>query len=525
MSPASRRWIALLVALAAGPSASAASDRQPLLPVEAPDVEQLEEAVAEQLREAHRALEAVLAEPGMPRSELAEAFGEIGRLYHAYGLVESAAACYANASSLAPGDFGWIYYRAVLAQQAGRLDEAIALFERSLELEPGSQAARVRLGESYLAAGRLEEAREVLEQASAEPSAAAAARAALGQLALSEKRYREAVEHLEAALAAAPEADRLHHPLGLAYRGLGDMETARAHLARRGKVGVKPPDPLLDELTGLKTGERVFLLRGQTAFRAGRYEEAAQAFRAALEALPASVRARVNLASALAQTGERRAAMEMFARALELDPDNQAARFNLGVLSARDGDFAGAAEHLRRAVALHPEDVEARLELARALRRLDRLEEALGHAAEASRLDPASEDAALLEAQVLVQQQRFADARRRLEEAHERMPEAGRVMAALAKVLAACPDVSQRDGPRALDLALKVYGATRDAGHAETVALALAETGRCDEAVEWQRQALGAARRAGAEALAQRLGGTLRQLERRPCRWPGAGAP
>ena len=67
------------------------------------------------------------------------------------------------------------------------------------------------------------------------------------------------------------------------------MDKARAHLQQRGKVGIKPGDPLVDELPALKTGERVFLLRGHMAFRAGRYDAAVEAFRAALAARPESV--------------------------------------------------------------------------------------------------------------------------------------------------------------------------------------------------------------------------------------------
>ncbi len=491
-----------------------------LLPLVPPELEHLEPAVAIQLRETRELLESILAEPGASPSALAGAFGQSGRLYHAYELAESAAVCYANAARLAPRDFRWTYYLAVLDHQQGRIEQAITGYQRALELSPSSLPAQVRLGDAYLATRRLDDAREAFERALGLEGAGAAALAGLGQVALSEKRYDLAVERLQAALAAVPHADRLHHPLGLAYRGLGDMDKAREHLRRRGKVGVRPVDPLIDELATLKTGERVFLLRGHMAFRVGRFSEAAEAFAAALAAAPESVRARVNLGSALAQAGRRDDAVGHYREALELEPDNRTARFNLGVLLARAGDAPGAARALAGAVELEPSDVEARLELARVLRRLGRGEEALGHAARAAQLDPARPDARLLEAQILVRQGRFGEARGRLEAAHEVMPEAGQIVAALSKLLAACPDLAQRDGPRAVRLALAVYRASGDVRHAETVALALAEAGRCDEAVGWQRRALEAAREAGAGALVDSLAETLALLERRPCRLP-----
>ncbi len=528
------RALAVLWLTTAGVSPAAElPDGVELLPLAPPDLEHLEDAVAAQLRETGELLESILAEhgilaesgilakPGAAPSAIADAFGQAGRLYHAYELAEPAAVCYGNAARLEPGDFRWVYLLAVLEHQEGRLEAAIASYERALELNPSSLPARVRLGEAYLADRRTDDARGAFERALEIEPGNAAALAGLGQVALSEKRYDVAVERLEAALAAVPAADRLHHPLGLAYRGLGDMDKAREHLGQRGKVGVKPADPLIDELPELKTGERVFLLRGHMAFRAGRIEEAAEAFRAALDAKPDSVRARINLGSALAGAGRREEALAIYREALELEPDNRTARFNLGALLAQAGDAAGAAEALEVAVRLDASDVEARLELARALRRLGRADEALGHAVRAAELEPASSGARLLEAQILVQQGRFGDARSRLEAAFVVMPEAGLVVAALAKLLAACPDLAQRDGARALDLAQRVYRATGDVRHAETVALALAETGRCDDAVDWQRRALEAARQAGAEALAGSLARTLALLERRPCRMPG----
>ena len=48
--------------------------------------------------------------------------------------------------------------------------------------------------------------------------------------------------------------------------------------------------------------------------------------------------------------------------------------------------------------------------------------------------------------------------------------------------------------------------------HAETVAMALAKTGRCEEA-EWQREALAAARRADQDQVAERLQNALARYE------------
>ncbi|MEM7582944.1 MAG: tetratricopeptide repeat protein [Acidobacteriota bacterium] len=510
-------------ALAAGSALGAAEGpvAVELLPLTPPDLEHLEEAVAVQLRETQELLVSSLEQPGTDPHALGDAFGTAGKLYHAYELDEAAATCYANAKRLAPRDFRWAYLAGVLDQEAGRLDQAAEGFTRALELDSGSIPAMVRLGNTQLALQNLDQARHWLERALELDASIAAARASLGQIALSEKRYQDAVDHLRSALELIPGATRLHHPLGLAYRGLGDLDQARHHLGLRGSVGVRPPDPLIDELTELKVGERVFLLRGRVAFRAGRYAEAVEAFQAALAAEPESIRARVNLASALAQAGDKPGAVKLFEEVLERDPDNAATRFNLGVLLVEMGEYQRAAESYEAAVALRPEDAVAQLELARVRARLGAWSEALGSAKRATALDPANEGARLVAAQALNQLGRFPETLHALEEAAELLPGAGTIAATLSRFLATSPDLELRDGQRAVALASRVFEATRDPRHAEILALAFAEVGRCGDAENWQRQAFEAAQEAGAEALAQALGATLRQLEQRPCRWPG----
>ncbi len=514
----------VLAGLVASTSEVSAVDVE-LLPLVSPDLEHLEGAVADQLRETQELLQSILDRPGTGRQELAESFGAAGRLYHAYDLSDPAATCYANAGRLAPGDFQWAYLKAILDQKAGRLEDAVTGFLRTVELEPGALPAMVHLGDTYLSLRDLEQARHWLERALELDPSTAAAKASLGQIALSEKQYRRAVDHLEAALNLVPAATRLHHPLGLAYRGLGDMDKARHHLGLRGAVGVRVPDPLIEGLAELKVGERVFLLRGRVAFRAGHYEAAVEAFRSALDAAPESIRARVNLASALAQAGRRDEAILIFEQVLELDPENAAARFNLGVLRVQIGDYPRAAEALRVAVELRPDDAVAYLELARVQARLGRWNEALGAAVRASELDPASEGSRLVAVQALMSLNRHVEAHQRLEEAYTLMPEAGNIVAALSRLLASSPELSHRDGARALDLALRVFGVTKSPRHAEAVAMAYAETGRCDDAVRWQRQAFEAAQKGQVDELAQSLRETLTLLEKRPCRLPGRGGP
>ena len=480
------------------------------VPVRVPDLSGLESAVAAQISEMQRLLSAQTAD--------AKAYGDLGQVYLAYGFNDAAADCFANAAALDPRDPRWPYLLGAAHQAAGRLDDAAAAFGKALGLDPGAAAGYVHLGEIRLLQGRPEEAEAILKKALATPATKAAAESLLGQAALARRDFKAAVEHLEAALAAVPEANRLHYPLALAWRGLGDRTKAEEHLARAGQVGLKPSDPLLDAVAGLRVGERVALMRGRVAAQAGRYADAAEEFRRALAARPESVEARVNLGSVLALSGDRAGAAEQLREALRLDPSNATAHFNLGSLLA-EGAPEEARSHLEAAVAARPADAEARGLFAKLLRDAGRFPEALEQYARAVDLDPSNETVRLGEAETLVRLGRFAEARKKLENGLRQMPTSGLLSHALARLLAACPDRSVRDGARALDLGLAVWQARPATAHAETVALAFAELNRCEEAARWQRTAIEQARREGLEARIGDLAHALAGYEKgSPCR-------
>ncbi|HEX3129189.1 MAG TPA: tetratricopeptide repeat protein [Thermoanaerobaculia bacterium] len=483
-----------------------------LKPIPHPSLSGLDPEVAAQLQDARALVDGLMTQQ-VPPEELTDTYGELCRLYHAYGFLDSAAPCYANVVQLAPRDFRWSYYLGRVLQDQGKLAESEGAYRRALDLQPAYVPAKVHLGEILLAGNRTDEAEAVLGQALAADAKNAAAEAALGEVFLSRRQYAEAARHLEAALAAAPAADRLHHPLGLAYRGLGDMDKAREHLEKAGKVGVKPADPLTDEMEALRQGSTVHTLRGRVAFRFGRYQDAAAEFRKAVEAQPDSVPARINLAAALAEAGDRKGAVEQLREALRLAPGNATAHFNLGTLMALEGQAAGAVVHLQEAVRIDPNDAPARIALAEVLAKDGRPGEALAQYEKAVGLAPQEERGWLGEAGLLVDLGRLKEAKDVLETAYGNLPTSGLIAHAFARFLASCPDLSLREGRRAVELASKVYTAMPTSTHAETAALALAEAGNCENAAEWQKKAIEAARKEGPPERIKEMEADLKRYE------------
>ncbi len=491
------------VTLQDGGASLAVQGRLP--PISSPRLDDLEQAVQHQLLEARATFETLFARPDNDAATLADAYGLLGQHYHAYDLGETALGCYERAALHGPRDARWPYLMADLARRRGDLEQAATHYQTCLALAPEDIPALVQLGETQWELHQLEHAESLLGRALAADPACHKARALLGQIALSRGQHERAIACFEAVLAEVPAADRLHYPLAMAYRAAGDLEKARQHLAVVGESGVGLVDPLMSAVQALATGERVQLLRGRLAFSAGDYGGAATAFERAVAADPQSSRARINLATALGQLGQLRAAIAQCRLALELEPANLTAQFNLGTMLSMAGDDAEAEARLLIVLAADPDDGSAHRELAHVLRRSDRPEVALLHYDEAIRLSPGDEGARLAQAALLVSVGRYAEALWWLEEGHAVLPGAGQLAAALAKILAASPRADLRDGARALDLALRVHTATGQAGHAELVALALAELDRCDDAAQWLEEAAVAAETAGDLVSSERL--------------------
>jgi tetratricopeptide (TPR) repeat protein len=367
----------LLLAIAPAYSQALAPPRKDLVAVRWPDLATLEASVREQITELQNSLSTTAKDPASSDIALSEAYGKLGQLYHAYNLIEPAHDCYLNASLLAPKDFRWTYLVAKLDHQRGSLDDAIRRYRIARTLRPDYVAVPVNLGNIFLELNRLDEAKESFSAALQLDKNNPAAHYGLGQVALASRSYAEAIGHFDATLAQVPSANRVHYSLAMAYRGLGDLEKAKAHLAQQGSVGVRVSDPLVDGLQDLIEGERVHLARGKVAFEARRYAEAAVEFRKAVAASPRNVAARINLGVTLSQLGDAQGAAEQFEEAIRLEPRSVNAHYNFAILLAGQNQHEKAIEHLQSVLAVDPNDTSVRLMLGSELVRVGRVDDAL----------------------------------------------------------------------------------------------------------------------------------------------------
>ena len=512
-------------------------------PVTLPDLSRVEATVQEQAKDRYASLQELLAKPGAAAAEKGEAYGNLAMLLHAGEYYEAAEPAYLNAGDLAPQDARWPYLLGHLHKSRGEPDKALADFTRALELQPSDVATLVWLGRLYLDQGKPEQAQPLFERARAVAPNDVAVLAGLGQAALARRDYAQAVTVLEAALALPRTSSSIHSPLAMAYRGLGDIARAEAHLKLWRNTDVLVADPVRQQLDLSLQSGLSFELRGVRALEAAgattneelkqkSFKTAEEAFRRGIAIAPGDTMLgrslRHKLATALVLQGDVAGAFRQFSDVVRLapqqGPDETAskAHYSLGVLQASAGHRQEAVRHLTAAVKFNPNYLEARQALGDALSRAGRQEAALPHYAEVVRLNPRAAEARLGYAMALARIGRYREARDWLVESTRVLPDDPRLRHSLARLLAAAPDAAARDGAQALALSeqlLTVVGKTTDMG--ETLAMAYAEVGNFSQAASIQREVLGSASRAGLNADVRRMTANLRLYERgQACRTP-----
>ena len=193
-------------------------------------------------------------------------------------------------------------------------------------------------------------------------------------------------------------------------------------------------------------------------------------------------------------------------------PVNARAYYCRGVARFLEGDLAAALADYDRALDIMPHYVNCRLSRAALLVQQNRLEAALADLDQAASLEPTAH-ALAFRGYVLSRLKRYRDALENLEQAVQREPQQARAWDALAWLLATAEDSSVRDGARAVRSAEQaVRLQPGDPAHLDTLAAALAEAGRFEEAVVTAEEALCRARDQNHDPLAAKIGAHLDSL-------------
>ena len=307
----------------------------------------------------------------------------MGKLFTAAEYYDAADVCLRNAQRLDPGDMRWPYFLGHVFRYRSDPAKAAPSFEQALARAPQDVPSLVWLAEMNLARDLPEAAEEPLKKAQSLNPSSGAVLYGLGRVALAKRDYAEAIEVPRGrSRRSARRRRRLHYPLALAYRGLGNREKAEEHLRLRGEVELPPDDPLLGELTALLQNAAAYEARGSQALGARQWPEAAANLKKAVELAPGNAFTRLNLGTALYMQGDADGALEQYREAVRLSPTLARAHFAIGVLMESRGQDDEAIESFGAAISSDPGYTEPRFSLANVLRRTGRVQESLSQYAE-----------------------------------------------------------------------------------------------------------------------------------------------
>ena len=406
---ASLSTLALVGALVLGGCSGDSSMQLPPLPDSAIDVELLES-----LRTLHDA--------ASQHSDSGEARGRLAMAYDVNDFHQRAIAVYEQAAKLAPDEFHWPYFRALLLASADTdYEAALRSLDAAIALDDGYVAAWLWRGAWLRELKRPQDARAAYERA-AELGAGAPALVGLAHLLFAADRFDEAVALLEPLNAEQPDP-RVDRLLGRAYQALGRNEDARIALARgQSAPTMQWMDPKLALRVSLIAGFSNRLRHAQNLIQAGRpadalviakalvderpddvtaintlvwahaaigrFAQARVALRKGLEQFPNETRLHLMLANAYRQQGDGNGARRQLERVLALAPDHARALEQLGWLLAQQGDAERGIALLEQALqngAREPKEVLYRLGLLEGAAK--RWPQAISHFQQAAQLD------------------------------------------------------------------------------------------------------------------------------------------
>ncbi len=289
---------------------------------------------------------------------------------------DAAEPAFLNAEALTPNERRWPYYLAHLYKLKGDATRA----DRVVRARPEGEARRS--ADACLARKRVSRpgtrgrGRAALRDGALDRSPLGPVLFGLGRTALAKQDYSRAIDYLEQALTLDPKAVVIHFPLAMAYRGMGDVPKAEAHLRVRGPGDIRPPDPLMQELDAILESAVAYEVRGAAALDESNWVAAADYFRKGIALAPNEPSLRHKLGTALAMSGDPRA-VEQFEEVTRRWPKFAKAQYSLGLILASSGRNREAIEHFSAAVKGDPAYSEARLQLAEMLRVSGRFQESL----------------------------------------------------------------------------------------------------------------------------------------------------
>lgn len=506
--------------------------------VPTPDLSKIPSVRADELRRARADFEKV---KDLQTGEvLAESYGLLGTAYARAGFGEAAAVALDDAIAVAPQDARWIYARGVFALTQRQDAAATGYFERAFALNKKYLPIRTAVANQKIASGDLDGARKLLAEYTARNKGQAVPYAMLGDIALRQKRYADAIEQINHALKLAPEANRLYAPLAEAYAASGNAKAAADARAKTGTTTPSLADPIGSRLLAAGSAPAAAAAaapaaadptqqsanEAMAALAERKYDAARAILDGALKRAPKNALLLALYARVESAAGDLTAAQARAAAAVAVDPKSALAQLSLGLVQETKGDDAAAERAYGEAIRLEPGSDSARFALGRLLMRTGRNEGAATQFRAMTTIDAGNSLAWSWRVAAQVADGHCPAALKDVNGALAKDAHNPYLMQLFVRLASTCGNANAAEQRMALDYAGKLYAGGGDsASTGEAYALALAASGKWDDAVKTQQGAMFIVLRNGGGAALAPYREFLQQFQahKRPDRpWPAS---
>lgn len=497
-----RKFPKILLAAALALAAPLGHAEALLKPVPSPDLSKLTPAKAADMRKAREEFDKVRAT--LAGDPLAETYALLATIYARNGLYEAASVAIEDSVLLAPKDGRWRYLQGIVMLGDKNPLGARGAFEHAFALDPAYLPIRTAAANQRVENGDLDGARKMLEEYTAQKKEQAVPFAMLGDIALKQKRYKDAIAQYQMALKLEAGANKLYASLADAYAGAGD---AKAAADARAKAGNTPPtlyDPLGAGLFGREaskadaappktppvdpTTQAVNDAVVQTGQR--QYAAARASLDKALKLAPNDAGVLALYARVEAMSGNDAAAQSRAAAAVAADGKSAIVHLSQGVVREVAGDDPGAQRSYEEAVRLDPKMRSARISLGNLLLRNNRAADAIPQYRAAAEQSSADGEAWTRLVAAEVAAGRCAAGLKDIHGALAKDSKDPYLMQIFVRLASTCPAASADERRMALDYGTSLYKSTEAPQVGEAYALALAAAGKWDDAAKTQQAAM-----------------------------------
>jgi tetratricopeptide (TPR) repeat protein len=324
-----------------------------------------------------------------------EALGELARLYHANGFLAEAETAYRALVRYDPRNPAWPHLLGVLLAGFGRMDEAVPLFRRAIQLDPTDLAVRLHLADSLLKSNDMAGAgaayQDLLDRSPGNPYAMLG----VARVELAGERRGASLKTLRALVAANPDFYGAHDLLASLDEQFGADQEAAVEREKAGKGRFREaPDPVFDSLMNDCYDPYRLQVMAATAMAVQAYPEAMPPLQRALALKPDDSRTHRQLGLVYLKMADYARSREQLERAVALDPKNDGAIFDLVSAYQDMGEKTAALRTLAAAVKIIPESPGLHYDYGMALVDAGRIPEAITQLEAAESLNPENHGAA-----------------------------------------------------------------------------------------------------------------------------------